>query len=177
MKTTKIFTVLLALLFIVSCSKSSSDEEEIQNKEVAIEGIWQLRDITNINLDGSAVPVEASQEIRAIVNLIVNEGCELMAFEFKPDQSFTLEQYDVSDFNPSTEEVEYVVRCENIDTFNGTWDLQEGQLTLSGVEEGEFSSFSIKLESSIMVLEDVPLGAILPIDGEGDFVFEKLANG
>ncbi|TBN00162.1 hypothetical protein EYD45_14575 [Hyunsoonleella flava] len=175
MKTTRIFSALLALLFIVSCS-TSSDDEEIQDKEAAIERIWQLRDITNINLEGSAVPVEVSQEIRTIVNLIVNEGCELMAFEFKPDQSFTLEQYDVSDFNPSTEEVEYVVRCENIDTFDGTWDLKEGQLIISG-EDDEFSAFSIRLESSLMILEDVPLGAILPVDGEGDFVFEKLGNG
>ncbi|SEP77070.1 hypothetical protein SAMN05421824_0270 [Hyunsoonleella jejuensis] len=174
MKTIKI-VALLILLITLSCSKSS-DEEEIQDKEAAIEGVWLLRDITEINLEGNAVPAELSREICAVVELIIIEGCELMAFEFKPDQSFILEQYDVNDYNPSEDEVEYVVNCENIDLFIGTWGLQDGQLVLSG-EENESNSFSIKLESSLMIWEDVPLGAILPIDGQGDFVFEKLGNG
>ncbi len=175
MKTIKTITVLLVLLITLSCS-TSSDEEEIQDKEAAIEGVWVLRDITDINLDGNAVPAETSQEIRAVVELIVNEGCELMAFEFRLDQSFILEQYDVNDYNPSQEEVEYVINCENIDIFTGTWDFQEGQLVISG-EEDESNYFSIRLESSVMIWEDVPLGAILPINGQGDFVFEKLGNG
>ena len=175
MKTTKIFSTLLVLLLTLSCS-TSSDEDEIQDKETAIEGVWLLRDVTDINLEGNPLPTEVSQEIRAFVELIVNEGCEMMVFEFRPDKSVILEQYNVNDFNPTKEEVEYVVNCENVDTFTGTWDLQENQLTISG-EDDESSSFSIRLQSSIMILEDVPLGAILPIDGQGDFVFEKLGNG
>ncbi len=174
MKTIKI-AVLFLFLITMSCSNSSSDDE-VQNEDTIIEGVWVLRDITDINLEGNVVPAEVSQEIRAFVELILNESCELMAFEFKPDQSFTLEQYDVNDYNPSEDEVDYVVNCENIDIFAGTWDLQDGQLVISG-EDDEFNSFSIRLESSVMIWEDVPLGAILPIDGQGDFVFEKLGNG
>lgn len=175
MKTTKFFSALLVLLLTLSCSRSS-DEGEIQDQEIAIEGVWLLRDITDINLEGNPLPAEVSQEIRALVEFIINENCEFMVFEFRPDKTLILEQYDVNDFNPTEEEVEYVVNCENVDTFTGTWDLQENQLTISG-EDDESSSFSIRLQSSIMILEDVPLGAILPIDGQGDFVFEKLGNG
>ncbi|GEM_PF-3297228 len=175
MKTTRIFTTLLLLIVTLSCS-NSSDGEEMHNEDVTFEGIWLLRDITDFTLDGSALPVEASQEIRAFVELIVDEGCEYMAFEFKTDQSFILEQYDPNDFNPTQEEVEYVVNCENIDTFIGTWELQNDQLILSG-DEDESSAFSVRFESGKMILEDVPLAAILPINGEGDFVFVKLGNG
>ncbi|WP_203256440.1 lipocalin family protein [Hyunsoonleella ulvae] len=171
MKTTKFFSVLLILLFTVSCSESSN--EDMQDKQVSFEGVWQLRDI---DFSNASIPAEVSGDIVDFVQLILNEGCEMMVFEFRPDKSVILEQYDVNDFNPTEEEVEYVVNCENIDTFIGTWDLQENQLTISG-EDDESSSFSIRLQSSIMILEDVPLGAILPVDGQGDFVFEKLGNG
>lgn len=175
MKTTRIFTLVLAFIITLSCS-NSSDGEEPQDKEVSFEGTWLLRDISDISLDGNPLPNEVYQDIVAFVNLIVNEGCEYMAFEFKPDQSFTLEQYDVNDFNPTQEEVEYVVDCQNIDTFIGTWELQNNQLILKG-DEDKSSTFSIRFESGTLIMEDVPLGAILPIDGEGDFVFEKLGNG
>lgn len=175
MKTIRIFTALLVFAATLSCS-NTSDGEETRNEEVTFEGPWLLRDITGINLEGNALPAEASQEIRAFVELIVNEGCEYMAFEFKPDQSFVLEQYDPNDFNPTQEEVEYVVDCQNIDTFVGTWELQNNVLTLSG-DEDETSTFSIRLESGLLIMKDVPLAAILPINGQGDFVFEKLSNG
>lgn len=176
MKTIRIFATLLTLLvFTLSCSKSS-DEEETQDQEVTFEGIWRLRDITDINLDGDTVPTELSQDIIGFVELIVNEGCELMAFEFKPDKSLILEQYDVTDYNPTEEEVDYIVNCENKDIFNGTWDLQDDQLIITNSEE-EPVSIKVKFEFGSMILEDLPLATILPIDGHANFVFEKLKNG
>ncbi|KJD35157.1 hypothetical protein PW52_10760 [Tamlana sedimentorum] len=175
MKTIKIFTALVTLLFTLSCSKSLN-EEEIKDQEVAFEGVWELRDITDINLDGNTVPVELSQDIIGFLEVIINEGCELMSFEFKPDKSLILEQYNVTDYNPTVEEVEYVADCSKIDIFTGTWDLQDDQLIITNSED-ETVSITIKFESGSMILEDLPLATILPIDGDANFIFEKLGNG
>jgi len=174
MKSIRIFTTLLALLLTFSCS-NSSDDEEIQDLDFTFEGVWALRDITDINVNGNTVPTELSQQITGLLDLIINEGCEWMAFDFNPDESFILNQYEVTDYNPTTEEVDYVVNCENIDMFDGTWNLEEGLLTISD-QEGTIGSFFVRFESGSMILEDVPLGAILPVDGHGNFVFQKLSN-
>ncbi|WP_131474416.1 hypothetical protein [Neotamlana nanhaiensis] len=174
MKTFKAFIAVLLLFVAWSCSKSeSSTENEEQKGDFNIEGVWELR---NLTFD-ETFHIEESQEIIKFVELIVNEGCELMTFEFKPDKSFIVEQYDVTDYNPTEEEVEYVVNCENIDTFTGTWDLQENQLMITTSDDDEPISITVRYESGMMILEDMPLATILPLDGHADFVYKKLGSG
>ncbi len=128
---TRLFSVLVLILFI-SCSKSSSEESSISQEQLeAITGMYNLTEYIispaqDLNND------DVSSE-----DLFDELDCLNASIILREDLSFSLFAIQLNITSITNDQ--YAIFCGDNKTTTGTWDLVNNQIVLSQGTEGTYS--------------------------------------
>ncbi|NNJ87807.1 MAG: hypothetical protein HKP53_00270 [Eudoraea sp.] len=129
---TTILFLVLVLLLVTSCSKSSSEEPGIPQEQLeAISGIYNLTEYIispaqDLN-DDDVFSENLLDELDCLnANIILREDLSFSLFAIQLDITFITNE-------------QYAIFCGENQTTSGTWDLVNNQIVLSGETEGTYT--------------------------------------
>ena len=136
----------ITAFLVFSCS---SDKEDVLNED-SIVGTWKF---TEWNIDTASSP----NEIRLandIIEVLTAAGCEILVFDFKSDNTVTVEAKDFTetgkDVNPEGNGL--LIECpSSVETSSSTWELDGDQLTFID-ENGLKETVTVKLDGDSLTI-------------------------